>query len=65
MYKILSIDGGGVRGIVPAIWMAELEKRIKGRIHDKFDMFIGTSVGSLITTAISNKIPCRLISKHF
>ncbi|KAH9536221.1 hypothetical protein CY35_17G097100 [Sphagnum magellanicum] len=61
---ILSIDGGGVRGLIPATILEELEaklQRLDGpevRLVDYFDMIAGTSTGGLITamlTAPSNE----------
>jgi len=50
--RILSIDGGGVRGIVPAVVLAYLEKKLQqlsgnsdARIADYFDLFAGNSTG--------------------
>lgn len=28
-YRILSIDGGGMRGIIPAVWLCEIERKIR------------------------------------
>lgn len=50
--KILSIDGGGIRGIVPAIILAEIEKRTGKMISEMFDLFAGTSTGGLIATML-------------
>ncbi|CAK9216825.1 unnamed protein product [Sphagnum troendelagicum] len=56
---ILSIDGGGVRGIIPATMLAELEsclQRLDGgdkRLVDYFDLVAGTSTGGLITAMIT------------
>ncbi|XOV66124.1 MAG: patatin-like phospholipase family protein [Fluviicola sp.] len=53
--RILSLDGGGIRGIIPATIVAYIEKKIreeKGdekRIADYFDMIVGTSTGGLLT----------------
>jgi len=54
--RILSLDGGGIRGIIPATVVAYIEKEIqerKGnpdlRIADFFDMIVGTSTGGLLT----------------
>lgn len=54
LFKILSIDGGGIRGVFPAAYLAELEKRfLKGAsIADHFDMVAGTSTGGIITLAL-------------
>lgn len=46
--RVLSIDGGGIRGIIPARVLVELE-RLTGRpIADLFDIVAGTSTGGLI-----------------
>ncbi|RVX01528.1 Patatin-like protein 2 [Vitis vinifera] len=56
---ILSIDGGGVRGIIPAVILYSLEaelQRIDGpnaRIADYFDVIAGTSTGSIVTALLT------------
>jgi len=52
MIKILSIDGGGIRGIIPALVLAEIEKRTKKRISELFDVIAGTSTGGIISLAL-------------
>ncbi len=56
MKKILSIDGGGIRGILPAAVMAHLERRAQLasgnneiRIADMFHLLAGTSAGGILT----------------
>jgi patatin-like phospholipase/acyl hydrolase len=51
LFKILSIDGGGVRGILPAVLLLEIEKRCHCYLKDVFDMFTGTSIGALIASS--------------
>jgi uncharacterized protein len=51
-YKILSIDGGGIRGIIPAIILDEIEKRTGKPICQLFDLIAGTSTGGILTTAL-------------
>ncbi len=53
---ILSIDGGGIRGLIPAIISAEIEKRLQLKtgdsnvtLSDYFDMIAGTSTGGILT----------------
>jgi patatin-like phospholipase/acyl hydrolase len=46
-FKILAIDGGGIRGIIPARILVALEEMI-GPIHETFDLIAGTSTGGLI-----------------
>ena len=53
MFKILSIDGGGIRGIIPAKILALAEEELKRtnhacRICDYFDLICGTSTGGII-----------------
>lgn len=55
--KILSIDGGGIRGIIPAILLAEIEKVTGKRIYELFDFFAGTSTGGLLTLLLNRPDP--------
>ncbi|MBC3787896.1 patatin-like phospholipase family protein [Spirosoma utsteinense] len=66
MYTILSIDGGGIRGIIPGQVMVTLEAKLAARVlqtpelaahytdavrlSDFFDFFAGTSTGGILTT---------------
>ncbi|MDJ0598429.1 MAG: patatin-like phospholipase family protein [Crocosphaera sp.] len=56
-YKILSIDGGGIRGIIPAILLAEIEKRTQKPIHTLFDLMAGTSTGGLLALGLVKPDP--------
>lgn len=52
--RILSIDGGGIRGILPGQILVSLEKRLQehdenARIADYFDLIAGTSTGGILT----------------
>ena len=49
--KILSVDGGGIRGIIPGQIMVEIEKEFKIKISDYFDLLAGTSTGGILTCA--------------
>ncbi|GHT25104.1 patatin [Bacteroidia bacterium] len=55
MYNILSIDGGGIRGIIPAIILNYIEEQLQkrtgnpdARIADFFDLVAGTSTGGIL-----------------
>ena len=55
--RILTLDGGGIRGLIPLYYLLDLEKDLiaSGKytsIFDAFDFYAGTSVGSIITGAI-------------
>ena len=52
-YKILSIDGGGIRGIIPAFWLMEIERRTNRPISHLFNMLAGTSTGAIISAGLS------------
>lgn len=56
-FKILSIDGGGIKGLYPARILQHIEERYKVKIADQFDMICGTSTGGLIALALSIKKP--------
>lgn len=58
MMRILSIDGGGIRGILPGMILVELEKKLQlvsrnpgARIADYFDLVAGTSTGAILCSA--------------
>ncbi len=51
--KILSIDGGGIRGIIPAHLLAGIEKETGKRIYELFDIIAGTSAGGLIALILT------------
>jgi patatin-like phospholipase/acyl hydrolase len=52
-YKILSVDGGGIRGILPAMMLAEIEKETKRPISHLFNMVSGTSTGAIISCGLT------------
>jgi len=53
MVRILSIDGGGIRGIVPAMLLAEIERRTEQPIAHLFDLVAGTSTGGIIALGLT------------
>ena len=53
MITVLSIDGGGIRGIIPAIMLAELERRMNVPIAELFDVIAGTSTGGIIALMLT------------
>ena len=70
MFKILSIDGGGIRGIIPAKILALLENELERRkmpshIHDYFDMICGTSTGGIIAIGLGLGMPASDILKLY
>jgi hypothetical protein len=50
--KVLSIDGGGIRGIIPATILGEMQRRLGGNLCNFFDLIAGTSTGGIIAVGI-------------
>ena len=53
--KVLAIDGGGIRGVIPAIILDELQKRLGQELHTVFDLIAGTSTGGIIALGIGTR----------
>lgn len=53
MLRILTIDGGGIRGIIPATVLAELERRTGAATCDLFDLIVGSSTGGLLALGLT------------
>lgn len=52
-FKVLSIDGGGIRGLIPAMILQEIERVTHHPISRLFDLIAGTSTGGLIACALT------------
>jgi uncharacterized protein len=50
--RVLAIDGGGIRGLIPALVLAELERRAGRQTHELFDLVAGTSTGGILACAL-------------
>lgn len=66
-FRILSIDGGGIKGIFPASVLAELEERYLagGSVADHFDLVTGTSTGGIVALGLSIGLPARDIANLY
>ena len=53
LVKVLSIDGGGIRGILPAMVLSELEERTGRQVSTLFDLVAGTSTGGILALALT------------
>jgi hypothetical protein len=56
-FRILSIDGGGIRGIYPAHVLRCIEERLQINLFDTFDMIAGASTGSIIAAGVATGVP--------
>ncbi|RDD38737.1 Patatin-like protein 2 [Trichoplax sp. H2] len=52
-YNILSIDGGGIRGIIPAVVLSEVERCTHRPISYNFNLISGTSTGGIISLGLT------------
>jgi hypothetical protein len=50
--RVLAIDGGGIRGLIPALVLTELERRSGRRVFEMFDLIAGTSTGGILACAL-------------
>jgi len=63
--RILAIDGGGVRGIIPALALEALEATTGRLARESFDFLAGTSTGAVIAAAVAAGIPAeRIVSLY-
>lgn len=53
MYKILSIDGGGIRGLIPAKILSRIEQSLGINLVGQFDLLAGTSTGGILALAFA------------
>ena len=51
--KLLAIDGGGIRGLIPALVLAEIEHRTGRPLASLVDVIAGTSTGAIIACALA------------
>jgi len=51
--RVLSIDGGGIRGIIPAMVVAHIERKLGKPAHELFDLMVGTSTGGILALGLS------------
>ncbi|MFF0830672.1 CBASS cGAMP-activated phospholipase [Brevibacillus sp. NPDC003359] len=57
-FNILSIDGGGIKGLYSAVILEKIEEEY-GPIYQHFDLICGTSTGGIIALALASGVPAR------
>ncbi|MFD4420920.1 patatin-like phospholipase family protein [Agromyces sp. NPDC058484] len=63
--RILSIDGGGIRGYLPALVLAEIERRSGRRAIDLFDLAAGTSTGAIISIGLGAGLSAAELAEFY
>ncbi len=66
-FKILSIDGGGILGLLPCMILAEIENRFLDSqpIGKHFDMIVGTSTGGIIVLGLGQGKSAKQVSNLY
>ena len=64
-FQILSLDGGGIRGIFSAAILAALEEDLGGDITDHFDLIAGTSTGGIVALALGYGLRPREVVEFY
>jgi hypothetical protein len=59
MRRILTIDGGGIKGVFPAAFLAAIEDEIGRPVVEHFDLVAGTSTGGIIALALGLGMSAR------
>ncbi len=59
--KILAFDGGGIRGIIAATFLKNLEEKTGISFHEKADLFAGTSTGAIIAGTLASGMTAKEI----
>lgn len=52
-FRLLSIDGGGIRGLIPALVLAHIERQVGRPICDLFEAIAGTSTGGILALGLA------------
>lgn len=63
--RVLAIDGGGVRGVVPAAMLAYWENEFNHEAHEAFDLFAGTSTGAIVAASLALGLSARRVLMLF
>ena len=63
--RVLSIDGGGIRGYLPALVLAEIERRAGSPAADQFDLVVGTSTGGIIGIGLAAGLSAQALANFY
>jgi len=64
-FKVLCIDGGGMRGVFAAKMLSLIEAELHMNIYESFDLIVGTSTGSIIAGAVATQYPLERITEDY
>lgn len=64
-FRILALDGGGIKGVFAAAFLAEVERMTGKRVVDHFDLITGTSTGGIIAIGLGLGLPASEILNFY
>lgn len=64
-FRILALDGGGIKGVFTAAFLSEIERMTAKRIGDYFDLITGTSTGGIIAIGLGLGLPAEQILNFY
>ncbi len=64
-FRILCLDGGGVRGYLSTLILENIEKELKEPIYKHFDFIVGTSTGAIIASLLAIETSAEDIRKMY
>ncbi len=59
MRRVLAIDGGGIKGVFAAAFLARIEDHIEGSVGDYFDLICGTSTGGILALGLASGLSAQ------
>lgn len=65
MFRILAIDGGGVRGVYPAHILTLFSRQHGADLTSVFDLMVGTSTGAIIAAAAAARLPLEKVTELY
>ena len=65
VYKILSLDGGGIRGVFPAALLARLQEHLDAPLASYFDLITGVSTGGIIAIGLGMGVSAEDILRAY
>lgn len=64
-FRILALDGGGIRGVFAAAFLARLEAALGTSLGKYFDLIVGTSTGGIVALGLAAEIPAAEIQSLY
>lgn len=64
-FQVLSLDGGGIKGLFSAALLAKIEEILEVRVTDHFDLITGTSTGGIIALGLAMGMRPREIVQFY